>query len=107
MFCSGEIPRLSDFNIQPGKSDQLVRCIKAVNIANFADDDSTKRIANARNGGNDPIDVFEQLVNLLVQFLNLYLCRLQSPQLSSNAIRNRAGCRMATTFSSDKFVSEH
>ena len=47
LSCAEKFSGLVDFHVQSGERNKLARRVEAVDIADFAEDDSTKRIANA------------------------------------------------------------
>ena len=71
LFCSLKLAGLRDLDIKSNKGNHLIRSVKTVNITDLTNDDCAQCVADARYGGNDLIDMFQQVRNLFVQFFNL------------------------------------
>lgn len=100
--CSGKFSGLCDPDIQPGESNQLVRCVEAVDVPDLPQDDGAQSVPDAGNGGDVAAGLLQQRGNLFLQLCNLSLQKLQLldelPDLKSKGVfgkthPKRTGCR--------------
>ena len=70
-MVSFEITRLADSGIQAGKSKQLLRLCKTVDITNFAKNHPTVNRTNTWDGHNDRVQGLNNIVHFGFNFFEL------------------------------------
>ena len=96
-MSAGVITGLHDCRVNAGEGNQLLGVGEAIDIADFTQDNRTGCRTNARYGEDDGIDLFQLLLDLLIDFVDLVFSVVdlfdQDPNLESEGI----GCQIKST----------